>query len=77
MGKVYVSDIIEQPGGGRFSARILMLVGLAMVFDGFDYMIVSFTMPQITEEMQLGFIATGSLASFSLLGMLVGGFLSG
>ena len=54
-----------------------MLVGLAMVFDGFDYMIVSFTMPQITEEMQLGFIATGSLASFSLLGMLVGGFLSG
>lgn len=48
-----------------------------MVFDGFDYMIVSFTMPQITQEMQLGLVQTGSLASFSLLGMLIGGFLSG
>lgn len=77
MGKVYVSDIIEQPGGQKFSIRILLFIGIAMIFDGFDYMIVSFTMPQITEEMELGLIATGSLASFSLLGMLVGGFLSG
>ncbi len=77
MKKAYVSDIIEKPGGMRFSIRILAFVGIAMVFDGFDYMIVSFTMPQITAEMELGLIATGSLASFSLLGMLVGGFLSG
>jgi len=77
MQKVYVSDIIEKPGGRKFSIHILLFVGLAMVFDGFDYMIVSFTMPQITDEMQLGFIATGSLASFSLLGMLIGGFVSG
>ena len=77
MGSVYVSDVIDQPGGMRYAVRILLFVGIAMVFDGFDYMIVSFTMPQITEEMSLGLIATGSLASFSLLGMLVGGFLSG
>ena len=77
MGKVTVSDILEQPGGWRFSVRILIFVGLAMVFDGFDYMIVSFTMPQITQEMSLGLIETGGLASFSLLGMLVGGFVSG
>ena len=36
MGKVTVSDILEQPGGWRFSVRILIFVGLAMVFDGFD-----------------------------------------
>ncbi len=77
MEKVTVSDILEQPGGWRFSIRILLFVGLAMVFDGFDYMIVSFTMPQITQEMSLGLIETGSLASFSLLGMLIGGFVSG
>ncbi len=77
MGKVYVSDIIDKPGGMKYSVRILLFIGVAMVFDGFDYMIVSFTMPQITEEMSLGLIATGSLASFSLLGMLVGGFASG
>jgi putative MFS transporter len=34
-------------------------------------------MPQISEEMTLGFIETGSLVSFSLLGMLVGGFMAG
>lgn len=48
-----------------------------MVFDGFDYMIFSFTMPQIMREMDLGFIAAGSLTSFSLIGMLVGGIASG
>lgn len=77
MDKTTVSDILDQPGGNRFSIKILVFVGLAMVFDGFDYMIVSFTMPQITQEMSLGLIATGSLASFSLLGMLIGGFVSG
>lgn len=75
--QVYVSEILEQPGGLAFSVKILIFVGLAMVFDGFDFMIVSFTMPQISSEMQLGLIATGSLASFSLIGMLVGGFFSG
>ena len=77
MRKVYVSEILEQPGGLRFSIKILIFVGLAMVFDGFDFMIVSFTMPQISAEIELGLIATGSLASFSLIGMLVGGFFSG
>lgn len=77
MQKTTVSDILEQPGGWKFSIRILIFVGLAMIFDGFDYMIVSFTMPQITQEMDLGLIETGSLASFSLLGMLIGGFVSG
>lgn len=77
MDKVYVSDIIEQPGGFKFSVRILLLVGVAMIFDGFDFMIVSFTMPQIMTEMELGFIETGTLASFSLLGMIIGGLVSG
>ncbi len=77
MQKVTVSQILEQPGGLAFSIRMLVFVGLAMVFDGFDFMIVSFTMPQIAAEMELGLIATGSLASFSLIGMLVGGFFSG
>ena len=77
MGKTYVSEIIEQPGGMHFSIRMLIFIGIAMIFDGYDYMIVSFTMPQITQEMELGLMATGSLASFSLLGMLIGGFLAG
>lgn len=77
MEKVYVSDIIEQPGGTKFAIKMLIFVGIAMIFDGYDFMIVSFTMPQITAEMELGLMATGSLASFSLLGMLIGGFAAG
>lgn len=73
----HISDIIDQPGGSKFSIKVLILVGLAMVFDGYDFMIVSFTMPQISEELSLGLTATGSLASFSLMGMLIGGFVSG
>lgn len=75
--RIHVSEILEQPGGWKISLKVLVLVGLAMVFDGFDYMIVSFTMPQITQEMSLDLVQTGSLASFSLLGMLIGGFASG
>lgn len=77
MNQVYVSDIIEKPGGFKYSVKMLIFVGIAMVFDGYDFMIVSFTMPQITAEMELGLMATGSLASFSLLGMLIGGFAAG
>lgn len=77
MKQVYVSDIIEEPGGFKYSIKMLIFVGIAMIFDGYDFMIVSFTMPQITAEMELGLMATGSLASFSLLGMLIGGFAAG
>ena len=77
MEKVYVSEIFEQPGGMRYSLKILLFDGIGMLFDGFDFMIVSFTMPLIAAEMNLGLIATGSLASWSLVGMLIGGFVSG
>ena len=75
--KTSVTELLERPGGQKYSIRILVLVGIAMVFDGFDFMIVSFTMPQIMQEMELGYLATGSLSSFSIVGMLVGGFLAG
>lgn len=77
MEKTSVTEILERPGGLRYSIRILAVVGIAMVFDGFDFMIVSFTMPQIMQEMELGYFATGSLSSFSIMGMLVGGFAAG
>lgn len=77
MGKPTVTSVLESEGGLRYSVRVLVLVGTAMVIDGFDFMIVSFTMPQIMSEIQLGLIATESLSSFSIIGMLVGGLFSG
>jgi MFS family permease len=48
-----------------------------MVFDGYDYMIVSYTMPQISAEWALNKVQTGSLSSWSLFGLIIGGCLSG
>lgn len=77
MRKFHVSEIIDELGLSRFTWRIFVLVGLAMIFDGFDYMIVSYTMPQIAKEWSLTKVQTGSLASWSLLGLIVGGAISG
>ena len=45
--KVKVTEILEQPGGFKFALLILLFDGIGMVFDGYDFMIVSFCMPQI------------------------------
>jgi MFS family permease len=48
-----------------------------MVFDGYDYMVVSYTMPQIAAEWHLDKVAMGSLSSWSLFGLIIGGAVSG
>ncbi|AFM41288.1 sugar phosphate permease [Desulfosporosinus acidiphilus SJ4] len=77
MNKTSVSDIIDQLGISKYTLEIYILVGLALLFDGFDYMIVAYTMPQMAKEWILSKVQTGSLASWSLLGLMVGGLVSG
>ena len=48
-----------------------------MVFDGYDYMVVSYTMPQIAAEWRLDKVAMGSLSSWSLFGLIIGGACAG
>ena len=43
-----------------------------MVFDGYDYMVVSYTMPQISAGWVLNKVQTGSLSSWCLLGLIIG-----
>jgi AAHS family 4-hydroxybenzoate transporter-like MFS transporter len=47
------------------------------VFDGYDYMVVSYTMPQISAEWALNKVQTGSLSSWSLFGLIIGGACAG
>ncbi|MBF0550059.1 MAG: MFS transporter [Deltaproteobacteria bacterium] len=77
MKKIYISQIIDQLGVSKFTFKIFILVGLSLFFDGFDYMIVAYTMPQIAKEWGLSKIQTGSLASWSLLGLMIGGLIAG
>ncbi|WP_211230002.1 MFS transporter [Desulfovirgula thermocuniculi] len=48
-----------------------------MILNGFVQMIVSYTMPQISKEWALTKVQTGSLASWTLLGLLIGGAIAG
>ena len=64
-----VSDALDSIGINKFTWSIFFLVGLAMMFDGYDYMIVSYTMPQIAAEWGLDSVAKGSLSSWSMVGL--------
>jgi len=72
-----VSQAIESIGVNKFTWFIFFLIGFIIAFDGFDYMLVSYTMPQIEAEWGLTKVQTGSLASWSALGMLFGAGISG
>lgn len=77
MKKQYVSQIIDEIGLSKFTWMVYLVLFGAMIFDGLDYMVVSFTMPEITKEWHLTKIQTGSLASWGLLGLVLGGAFSG
>ena len=75
--KTYISDIIDRIGMPRLTWAVFILCGVTMLFDGYDNMIVSYTMPQIAKEWALSPVQTGSLVSWGLLGLLIGGFSAG
>jgi MFS family permease len=77
MNNTSISEIVDQLGVSKYTFRVYLLVGLALLFDGFDYMIVAYTMPQMAKEWVLTKVQTGSLASWSLLGLMIGGLFSG
>ncbi|EHL04806.1 transporter, major facilitator family protein [Desulfitobacterium hafniense DP7] len=77
MTKTTISAIIDRLGVTRYTWTIWILVGLALVFDGYDYIIVAYTMPQMAQEWGLTKVQTGSLASWSMLGVVIGGVIAG
>ena len=72
-----ISEVIDSLGVNKFTWAVFFFLGMSMVFDGYDYMIVSYTMPQISAEWGLNKIQTGSLSSWSLFGLILGGAISG
>jgi len=72
-----ISEVIDSLGVNKFTWAVFFFLGMSMVFDGYDYMIVSYTMPQISAEWGLTKVQTGSLSSWSLFGLILGGAISG
>lgn len=77
MIKSSISSVIDRLGVSKYTYVIYVLVGLALFFDGYDYMIVAYTMPQMAKEWGLSKVQTGSLASWSVIGLLIGGLIAG
>ena len=77
MKKYFISEIIDESGITKFSLGAFILIGFALLFDGFDFTIVPFTMPQIGKEWALTKVQLGSLASWSLLGLGIGAVFAG
>jgi AAHS family cis,cis-muconate transporter-like MFS transporter len=57
---------------------IVLISGfLGLMVDGMDLMFLSYSLPALIEDFQISRVQAGSLASYSLLGMAVGGLLGG
>jgi AAHS family 4-hydroxybenzoate transporter-like MFS transporter len=72
-----ISEVIDSLGVNKFTWSVFFFLGMSMVFDGYDYMVVSYTMPQISAEWALNKVQTGSLSSWSLFGLIIGGMCAG
>lgn len=79
-GKFTISQAIDSLGVCKFTISIFFLVGLAMMFDGYDYMIISYTNTQIMQEFfgpEGNEALKGALSSWSTIGIVVGSFAAG
>lgn len=75
--RFYISEVVNKAGLCRLIWLIFMVDGIGMMLDGFDYMIVSYTMIQIAEEWGLDAVAKGSLTTWSAIGLMVGSIVGG
>lgn len=58
---------------------ILVLISgfLGLMVDGMDLMFLSYSLPSLMKDLQISSVQAGSLASYSLLGMAIGGMFGG
>ena len=58
---------------------IVVLVSgfLGLMVDGMDLMFLSYALPSLMKDLQMSTVQAGSLASYSLLGMAIGGAFGG
>ncbi len=81
-GKKYsVSDVIDSLGVTKFTWIMFFFLGFAMIFDGYDFMIVNTTNTMVAHSFwpdnpNPGALM-GSLTTWSLLGMVIGGAVGG
>ncbi|MBP1610453.1 MAG: rane protein, major facilitator superfamily [Acidobacteria bacterium] len=56
----------------RFHGMLIVLGILTLFFDGYDSQILSYILPEVIKEWDLSPVEAGSLASYGLLGLMIG-----
>lgn len=72
-----VADMMDRIPIGRFHKRLLGICGSAWAFDGMEVIIISFTLPILTEVWGLSGLSAGLLGSSALIGMIAGNWIWG
>ena len=79
--KFAVSEVIDSLGISKFTWIMFLFLGFAMIFDGYDFMIVNvtntFAARTFWPDNPAPGALMGSLTTWSLLGMVLGGALGG
>lgn len=77
-GKEYtVSEVIDSFGINGHTWLMFVLLGLANIFDGYDFMVVNSTNTYLAASFGVEGAAMGSLTTWGLLGMVLGGACGG
>lgn len=72
-----VADLMDSIPVGRFHKKLLGICGSAWAFDGMEVIIISFTLPILTEVWGLSGLTAGLLGSSALIGMIAGNWMWG
>lgn len=72
-----VADMMDRIPIGGFHKRLLGICGSAWAFDGMEVIIISFTLPILTEVWGLSGLSAGLLGSSALIGMIAGNWIWG
>ncbi len=72
-----VGKVIDESSLNKVSIRVILLCGLIMMMDGYDYTIISVAAPVIMKEWGIGTAYFGVALSAAFFGYLVGALLFG
>ena len=72
--EIVASDVAP---AGSYARKALAASAVGYAMDGFDFLILGFMMSAIARDLGLGATAGASLATFTLIGAVIGGFVFG
>ncbi len=70
--KITATGWIDQLKFSRFHGLVLLLMGLTLIFDGYDSQVIAYIMPKLLKEWNLTPVVAGSLASYGFMGLMIG-----